>query len=267
MDSKPTAFARWAGIGTNVALERQDLALRTQRLGAVPIFVRSLTSAFILGLGAYLVIQGQLSLGTLVAFQALLASFQGPIADFLGFAGQVQQTRQSLVRLDDVLNEDIDPMCDPARQRQDLDGASPRLDGALTLRGVTFGFKPLAPPLIEDFDLDVEPGQRVAIVGASGSGKSTLVRLIAGLHEPWRGEIRFDGRARREVPARGPRLVDRHGRPDHRPVRRLGPRQPRALGSHRRLRRAGARRRRTPRSTMTSSAVPAPTARESPRVG
>ena len=193
-------FARWAGIGTNVALERQDLALRTQRLGAVPIFVRSLTAAFILGLGAYLVIEGQLSLGTLVAFQALLASFQGPIADFLGFAGQVQQTRQSLVRLDDVLNDDIDPVCDPARQRQDVDDEAPRLEGALTLRGVTFGFKPLAPPLIEDFDLDVEPGQRVAIVGSSGSGKSTLVRLIAGLHEPWRGEIKFDGRARPEVP-------------------------------------------------------------------
>jgi ABC-type bacteriocin/lantibiotic exporter with double-glycine peptidase domain len=195
------AFARWAGLGTNVALERQDLSLRASRLGSIPVFVRSLTSATVLGLGAYLVIRGRLDLGTFVAFQALLGSFAGPIADFLGFATQLQQTRQGLVRLDDVLEDDIDPVCDPARQRQDVAPGDPfRLEGALRLRGVTFGFKPLAPPLIEGFDLDVAPGQRVAVVGASGSGKSTLVRLIAGLHEPWRGEVRFDGKLRSDVP-------------------------------------------------------------------
>ncbi len=211
---EPDTFARWAGLGTGVGLERQVLADRTARLGAVPVLVRSLTQAAVLGVGALLVIHGQLQLGTLVAFQSLLSSFSGPIGEFLGFAGQVQQLHQDLVRLDDVLDEQIDPVCDPAHQLQvpsdgwtngtggsdGSDGQRSRLEGSLRLRDVTFGFKRLAPPLIEGFDLDVAPGQRVAIVGTSGSGKSTLVRLIAGLHQPWRGDIRFDGRQREDVP-------------------------------------------------------------------
>jgi ABC-type multidrug transport system fused ATPase/permease subunit len=71
-----------------------------------------------------------------------------------------------------------------------------RLAGALELRGLTFGYAPLDPPLIADLDLDLRAGSRVALVGPTGSGKTTLARLITGLHEPWRGEVRIDGRPR-----------------------------------------------------------------------
>jgi ATP-binding cassette, subfamily C, bacterial len=146
------------------------------------------------------VIDGHLALGSLVAFQTLLGAFLAPVANIVAFTSLLQHAQNLIRRLDDVLDEPIDPACDPRVQSTDYTGGPARLDGSVTLEDVTFGFKPTAPPLIEHFNLSIAPGARVAVVGASGSGKSTLVRLVAGLYEPWTGTVLLDGRHRHEVP-------------------------------------------------------------------
>lgn len=193
-------YARWEGTAVQVAEVRQEMALRNQIGNALPTLLRALTSAAVLGVGALQVINGSLEIGSLVAFTVLVGYFQGPISDLVGFAWMMQQVQNLVSRLDDVLDEDLDPSCDPEIQRFEVrPGDATRLRGSISMRNVTFGFKTTAPPLINDFSIDVPPGARIAIVGTSGSGKSTLVRLLAGLFEPWEGEVRFDGKRRQDI--------------------------------------------------------------------
>ena len=124
-----------------------------------------------------------------MAFQSLLMSFSAPIALLIATASKIQQASADLARLDDVLHYRRDwrfPQTPPAP-------VEALAAGRLSLKDVSFGYNPLEPPLIENFSLDVAPGQWVALVGESGSGKSTLGKLITGLYEPRSGEIRIDG--------------------------------------------------------------------------
>jgi NHLM bacteriocin system ABC transporter peptidase/ATP-binding protein len=189
------AFGRWAG--------RQALVLEAERrlglyevIGNVgPPFFAAVTTAVILGLGGLQVIHGAMTLGALVAFQSLMASFSAPTALLVQSAGQLLTAKSNLIRLEDVFNYPLEPAA-PA----EIAGAA-RLSGRLEIADLTFRYGPLDPTAIEGFQLTLEPGMRVALVGASGSGKSTLGRLIAGLHQPVSGEIRFDGVRRSDIPA------------------------------------------------------------------
>ncbi|HEX9327648.1 MAG TPA: NHLP family bacteriocin export ABC transporter peptidase/permease/ATPase subunit [Reyranella sp.] len=182
-------FARWTGYHTRATNSEQQLAVLQQLTNLVPPIVLSLTSAAVLGVGAVQVVDGDLTVGTLVAFQVLLLNFSGPIQQLVGAAGMVQTASADLARLDDVLNHRRDwRFAEPP-------GAVPneQAAGHLTLSDVSFRYDPRGPLLIENFSLDVAPGQWVALVGASGSGKSTMGRLITGLYQPEGGEVCIDG--------------------------------------------------------------------------
>ncbi len=196
-------FARWSGQQARELHARQLYSELGAVSSALPGLIAALRAAAILGIGGSLVIAGELTLGSLVAFYILAEMFLAPIGRFLEFADKRQALETDLQRLEDVSRTEEDSVFrrrSPASESIRTLGGRLQLTGRLELRNVTFGYNRSRRPLIEDFSLTVEPGQRVAVVGPSGSGKSTLARLVSGICEPWSGDILFDGHRRDEVP-------------------------------------------------------------------
>jgi len=191
-------FSRWSGYYTKTSLARQDLASTNHSIALLPPLLASLTTAGILILGGFKVMNGQLTIGTLVAFQSLMWMFQSPVGTLVHLAGRLQTLQGDIERVDDVEQHQIDPEYEERTDQVEL--SYPKLSGSLEVRGLSFGYSRVAAPLIEDFSLRLEAGQRVALVGGSGSGKSTLAKLICGLYTPWEGEILFDGHRRQSLP-------------------------------------------------------------------
>jgi len=197
-------FARWTGYEARVKNAEQRLGVATVVVSAAPPLLLSLGTATVLGLGGLAVMDGRFTVGALLAFLVLAGAFMAPIGGLVGLATGVQDMQAGLRRMDDIHRYPVNPLAgDPLADDPPAPsaGTTPaKLAGRVELRGVTFGYSRLAPPLLEDFSLRIEPGARVALVGDSGSGKSTVARLVAGLYEPWSGTITFDGRPRDEIP-------------------------------------------------------------------
>lgn len=210
-----TFFARFAGQQARALTSAQTLGVPSAMLASLPTLLGGLSAASVLAVGAWQVMDGTLSLGTLAAVQVLVVGFNAPLTLLVGFGSTLQQTAGNLASVDDVLNYPTgEPGADgkpvevaPAELAADERPgaglaertASPpraRLSGAFELRDVTFGYGPLAPPLLDGLSLRIEPGQRIAIVGTTGSGKSTVARVAAGLYRPWSGQVLLDGRPR-----------------------------------------------------------------------
>ena len=210
-------FSRWSGHQARTHVARQRVAELDHVYAALPGFFMVLGHAAVLTFGATRVMTGELTLGTLAGFYIVAAMFLAPVGRFVEFAGERQALEADMQRLDDIMEapegEGATGKPPPSEAIATLDGRL-QLAGHVELRGITFGYNRSRPPLIEDFDLTIEPGQRVAVIGPSGSGKSTLSRLVSGIYEPWSGEIMFDGRPRSEIPgdvlSRSLSMVDQH---------------------------------------------------------
>lgn len=190
-------FTRIAGYHAKVVTAEQEMARNRLFLTAVPLLLGGIASALILTLGGFKVMDGMMSVGMLIAFQMLMASFQAPVQSLIGLGGQLQEAEGCIGRLDDVLGHARDPEFDrPAAEA----GIGAKLSGRMEVRDLVFGFSPMDPPLVEDFSITLEPGMRVALVGGSGSGKSTIGKLLAGLYQPWSGRISFDNQAMTDIP-------------------------------------------------------------------
>ena len=200
--SEDDFFTRWTGHQARELNARQ----RFEELGhvteAVPVLFTALGGAAVLGIGGWQTMSGETPLGSLIAFYMLAWNFLQPVGRLVQFAEFLRTLDAELARLEEVLAA-------PDARRTRRRPAAPRvatvegrlrLRGRLEMRNVTFGFQRHRPPLIDGFNLVIEPGQRVAVVGPSGSGKSTLALLAAGIYRPWSGEILFDGMSRADIP-------------------------------------------------------------------
>ncbi|HEX4461651.1 MAG TPA: peptidase domain-containing ABC transporter, partial [Polyangia bacterium] len=139
----------------------------------------------ILGIGALLVLSGKLSLGQMLAFDALAAGFLNPLSKLVDTAMQLELMGRYLERLNDVLDAPTEQ--EPALRR------AHHLSGSIVLDRVSFRYGALAPFVVQDVSVTVEPGQFVAVVGRSGAGKTTMAHLLIGLYRPTAGKILFDG--------------------------------------------------------------------------
>ncbi len=192
-------FARWSGYYTKAINSQQQLGTTNQIFSVLPVLLSALSSMLLLVVGGLRVMDGHLSIGMLIAFQGLTHSFQEPVNNLVNFGTSLQELEGNLVRLDDVLDNPIEETGNPKERETDFSVQS-KLQGYVELRNITFGYSRLEPALIENFNLSIKPGQRVALVGGSGSGKSTIAKLVSGLYQPWTGEILFDGTLREQIP-------------------------------------------------------------------
>jgi NHLM bacteriocin system ABC transporter peptidase/ATP-binding protein len=182
-------FRRWAGQHAATLEEQQRLGVPSAWLSVVAPTLAVLNSALILWIGGLRAVEGHISIGLLVAFQALVTRFTAPVTRLNGVAGRIQDFAADVARLKDVESFPVDSLY----SRPEPEASTRRLKGHVTLENITFGYSPLDKPLLSGFSLSVAPGQQVALVGGSGSGKSTVSRLISGLYSPWEGTIRIDG--------------------------------------------------------------------------
>lgn len=191
-------FKRWSGYQASVNTHTVRYVKLNQYLGMIPSLVSALTDTAILIIGVWLIMQGQFTIGMLSAFQGFLASFTAPANTLISAGQTLQEMRTSMERVEDVMKYPDDP-CYQTERVEAAEGGYQKLSGNLELKHITFGYAKLAQPLIEDFCMTVRPGSCVAFVGASGCGKSTLSMLIAGLYQPWSGDILFDGKPVQEI--------------------------------------------------------------------
>lgn len=190
-------FQRWAGFQAGVNASQVSYTRLNQYLGSVPGVLEQLSSLAVLILGVLLIMQGEFTVGMLLAFQSFMSSFLNPVNAFIGLGQRLQEMRSAMERIEDVMKYPADVDFVPLDESPDLEFR--KLSGGLSMQNVTFGYSRLSAPLVKDFCLEVKPGQRIAIVGPSGSGKSTLAKLISGLYTPWSGQISFDGLTRPDI--------------------------------------------------------------------
>lgn len=189
--------ARILGHQAKYANHQQEMGRFQQLVGAVPSATSAITDTLLLLAGGILVIQGNMTMGMLVAFNSLFGSFNEPIQQLVGFVQKIQTMRSNISRVNDIMKYQQDErFCEveqkPVRQQ--------KLSGTVELQSVSFGYSSLKPPLVEDFSFRLRSGESIAFVGASGCGKSTVAKLVSGLYRPWTGTVLMDGTPLERIP-------------------------------------------------------------------
>lgn len=188
-------FDLWAKYQDSVTQQNIAFDESMKIMGIVPKFIQMFTSALVLFLGTILIIDGRLSEGMLIGFAALLEAFFDPAQEMIQSGQDIQEMMVDMERIDDVMKY---PEYNPFAKDENIETAD-KLSGHIELKNVTFGYSTLEEPLIDNMNIEIMPGSKIAFVGASGCGKSTIAGLIAQLYKPWKGEILYDGKKAEEI--------------------------------------------------------------------
>ncbi|MDH4147231.1 MAG: ABC transporter ATP-binding protein/permease [Acidimicrobiia bacterium] len=181
---------------TNLVGEHRDANVAASKVGAIygpaSEAVGVAGQVLLLAIGGKMVLDGRLTVGTLFAFLLYLTSFFAPIQQLVQLYNTYQQGRAAVAKLADLL---ATPSSTP--QRADA-RPLPAIEGRIELRGVTFGYT-AGRAVLHEIDIDVQPGEVVAVVGPTGAGKSTVAKLVTRFYDPWEGSVRIDGTDLRDV--------------------------------------------------------------------
>ena len=187
-------FNHWIGYFTNMHNSEARADRRDKLYGVWPEMLQALTNNAILLIGVYMIMDGEFTIGMLLAFQGFMGGFTAPAQHLIAATEMMIEMRTQMERVEDVLKYPVEQHGEVSRSE-----GSGKLKGRIELKNVSFGYNVFSQPQIKDFSMTVEPGKSVALVGTSGCGKSTLAKLITGLYQPWQGEILFDGKHRNEI--------------------------------------------------------------------
>ncbi|MCR5486260.1 MAG: NHLP family bacteriocin export ABC transporter peptidase/permease/ATPase subunit [Lachnospiraceae bacterium] len=191
-------FEKWSGYQASVNTQQVRFLKLNAYLGLIPQILTSLADVAVLIIGVGLCMRHHFTTGMIMAFQGYMTSFMAPAQSLISAGQIIQEMRTEMERIEDVMEYPEDENSKNERELSE-EGNYDKLAGRISMRNVTFGYSRLSPPLIENFCLELEPGRKVAFVGASGCGKSTLSKLISGLYQPWSGEILFDGKPIQDI--------------------------------------------------------------------
>lgn len=187
-------FRTWANYQAQANAQRTRVADYSARFDMVPALTSGLANSLVLVLGVWSIMQGELTVGMLLAFQGYLSQFAQPVQRFSESLQAFNEMRVEMERGDDVLKAQTDPLAGGVRESSADGGCKSQQRGRLALDGVRFGYARTEEASIRSLDMEIQPGSSVAIVGPSGGGKSTIGMLIAGLIRPWEGRVLVDGR-------------------------------------------------------------------------
>ncbi|WP_245966287.1 peptidase domain-containing ABC transporter [Sphaerisporangium album] len=216
MSAEARVADRWSAL---FAVQLDATVRGTRAVGgvvAVQNAIHVLTPMALLWAGAWRVLGHGMTLGTLLALNAVALAAVTPLNSLMSAVQRMQVAGAAVRRLADILDTDPEPGSipstapgSPTSTAARVRPAGSRTGGAVELRGVGFRYDPRGPWTLREISFAAEPGQKIALVGRSGSGKSTLARILLGLYPPVEGEVRYDGAP---VPAdRMPALRRRFG--------------------------------------------------------
>ena len=184
---EPQLNYRWEGLLANYVRSSFRAGFLSSLAGSTAHLIQKTSTLAILWFGARMVMDGEFTVGQLIAFQMLSGRVTEPILRLATLWQDFQQVRLSIERLGDVLNFPAEPDSSPGRS------SLGRIKGRIEFDHVGFRYRLDGPPILDDIDLTVEPGTTVGIVGRSGSGKSTLTKLVQRFYVPVQGRLLIDG--------------------------------------------------------------------------